>query len=268
LAVALFSYGKFSFNVSINKDTSKILSQIEPINQSVFSRTQLLELPNSIQKWLIRSGAVDRENIYLGKIEQKMSIKMKPDQQTWYSAKALQYTNIVNPSFIWTVDMEMNKVMKIMGRDKFIDGKGEMLIKMNALINLVKAKGEKINESTLQRYIGEMVWFPSLATSPHISWEQIDEYSARATMNYKGTVGSGTFFFNEDGDFVKFSAKRFKDNEPEAQRYEWVLTVDEYKIFESIKVPSKMKATWKLEEGDWTWLELEITDLKYNENIR
>jgi hypothetical protein len=94
----------------------------------------------------------------------------------------------------------------------------------------------------------------------------VDEYTAHATMNYKGTNGGGTFFFNEAGDFTKFSVLRYMGNEPDAKRYEWVVTVDDYKTFEGIRVPYKMSATWKLEEGDWTWLQLEIIDMHYNEN--
>jgi hypothetical protein len=31
-----------------------------------------------------------------------------------------------------------------------------------------------------------------------------------------------------------------------------------------VKIPVKLTATWKLDEGDWTWLKLEITEIKYN----
>jgi hypothetical protein len=27
-----------------------------------------------------------------------------------------------------------------------------------------------------------------------------------------------------------------------------------------------MTSTWKLDEKDWTWLKLEVTDIKYNKN--
>jgi hypothetical protein len=43
-----------------------------------------------------------------------------------------------------------------------------------------------------------------------------------------------------------------------------MINITDYKTFDGIKVPSKMTSTWKLEEGDWTWLKLEVTDIKYN----
>ena len=60
----------------------------------------------------------------------------------------------------------------------------------------------------MQRFFGEMVWFPSLALSPHITWEPINGKSAKATLDYQGTSGSGTLFFNEEGDVIRVSALR------------------------------------------------------------
>ena len=142
-----------------------------------------------------------------------------------------------------------------------------MQIKIFSAINVVNEKGSKIDEGTLQRFLGEIVWFPSAALSPYIKWESIDSLSAKATMDYKGTLGSGTFYFNEQGDFVKYSALRYKGNKPDAKRYEWVIDVKEHAIMNGVKIPIKMTATWKLDEGDWTWLAMEITDIKYNTKL-
>lgn len=51
---------------------------------------------------------------------------------------------------------------------------------------------------------------------------------------------------------------RYQGNEPESERQEWVLEVDEYANFDGIRIPSKMRATWRLPLGDWTWLKLEV----------
>jgi hypothetical protein len=266
LIVSISSYGNYNFQKLVQHETANLLGQITAAGVRVISEKDLVGLPKPVVKWFHRSDAVDNPYIYLGKVTQKAEMKMKPDQDNWLEANAVQYTSIDEPAFIWTVDVKMNSLINFQGRDKFEGGKGEMLIKLNSLFNIVDEKGPKLDEGTLQRFLGEMVWFPSLALSPFITWQEIDEFTATATMNYNGTTGSGTFYFNSDGDFVKFSAMRYRGNEPEAQRYEWVLLVDAYKTFEGIKVPSKMTATWKLDNEDWTWLKLEVEDIKYNGN--
>jgi len=268
LLAVLVSYGEHAFHQSNLRETANLLSQSGRSQTMLFTENEITNLPVPVQKWLLTSGVIGKEKIQMGRIEQKAYLKMKPEQANAYPATAVQYTTLDIPAFVWMVDVPMNSLMNFKGRDKFAEGRGEMLIKMNALIPVVNEHGEKLNEGSLQRYLGEMVWFPSLAASPYIQWESIDELTAKATMSYKGTSGSGTFYFNEAGDFTKFIALRYKDNTPEAKRYEWILTVDEYRVFQGIKVPSRMKATWKLETGDWTWLHLEITDIHYNENVR
>ncbi|MFP4366525.1 MAG: DUF6544 family protein [Bacteroidales bacterium] len=265
LAVTITFLSSCSISKMVSREKDNILSGLTFSDDVLITETDIAGLPVPVYNWLKSTGIVGKPKIYCARINQTALMKMKPGQKDWYKAEALQYTTTENPAFIWTVKMNMAPVIKIKGRDKFVDGKGEMLIRMNSLVNIVNEKGEKLDEGTLQRYLGELVWLPSLATSPYITWEQIDDFTAKATMTYKETEGSGVFHFNEHGDFVKFTALRFKGNENDARRHNWVLTVDDYSFFEGIKVPSKMKATWELDEGDWTWLKLEVINIRYND---
>lgn len=264
LVVSLVSYGHYTFQKTIQQETKQLLNKISTTENNLLNETDVSHLPDPVKKWLMQSGAVGKPFIRYGKVTQVAEMQMKPEQENWLSATAIQYTTIDNPAFIWSVDVKMNSFINFQGRDKFEDGKGEMLIKMNSLINLVDEKGEKLNEGSLQRYLGEMVWFPSLALSPYITWEQLDENTAKASMNYKGSSGSGTFYFNAQGDVTKFSAFRYKGNDTEAKRHEWIMNISAYKTFEGIKVPAKMTSTWKLDHKDWTWLKLEVTAIRYN----
>lgn len=266
LAVSIVSFGHYNFQKHIQKEISTLLTKNIIKENRILTESDISELPVPVKNWLQNSGAVGKPFISVGRVTQRAQLQMRPEQENWMTANAIQYSTIDYPGFIWTVDVTMNGLLKFQGRDKFEEGKGQMLIKLNSLFNIVNEQGEKLDEGSLQRYLGEMVWFPSLAVSPFITWEQIDETTAKATMTHNGSKGSGTFYFNSGGDFIKFSALRFNGNEPDAKRYEWVFEVLDYKTFEGIKVPSQMTATWKLENKDWTWLKLEVTDIKYNKN--
>lgn len=267
LFVAIMSFGNYNFQRNVKAEIEDIIEKSKTSNEQIISESDLNHLPEPVKKWLIHSGMLGKPHIHVGQVFQKAFMKMKPDQKNWMSANAVQYTTIDNPAFIWTVDVKMNAFLNFKGRDKFINGKGEMLIKLNSIFNIVNERGEKLNEGTIQRYLGEMVWFPSLALSKYITWEQLNDITAKATMNYKGVSGSGTFYYNSAGDFIQFSALRFMGNDDNSKRFEWVLDVEDYSFFEGIKVPSKMTATWKLDDKDWTWLKLTINDIKYNGEI-
>ncbi|MBN3520251.1 hypothetical protein JYB62_09570 [Algoriphagus lutimaris] len=264
LLISLIAWGQFQFQNKVHQETRHLLQDINDQEHKILQEHDFSELPPPVKKWIRNSGSVGKPLVQVGEVFQKAEMRMKPDQKNWMQANAKQYTRIDQPSFIWTVDVKMNLFLNFQGRDKFENGKGSMLIKLNSLVNIVNEEGEKLDEGSLQRYLGEMVWFPSLALSPFISWEMIDETTAKASMEFQGTSGSGTFYFNDQGDVVRFSAMRYMDNNDGAERKEWIMDISDYQVFEGIKVPSKMTATWRLDEGDWTWLKLEVTDLKFN----
>ncbi len=264
--VMMFSFASCAFNRKIARETQEILHTGGLPDQEVITTDNLEELPLPVKRWLMNSGVVGKSKPQTVYLTQRFEMKLKPDQDKWYEAFAKQYFTTENPAFIWTVKLNMSQIMQIRGRDKFVNGKGEMQMKMYSLINLGKESGEKMDEATLQRYLGEMVWFPSALLNPYVVWEGIDSLSAKATMTYGGTTGSGIFHFNEAGDFVGFSTMRYMGNEPDAKRHEWIISVDDYAVFEGIRIPSKMRSTWKLDEGDWTWCILEITGLLHNNN--
>lgn len=264
LLASLFSMGNHLFEAMVAKEQKTLLTASQVKEPGTLSQDELVSLPAPVKRWLVASGAVGHKKTINGKIIQEARMKMKPEQEAWWPAYAVQYTATEPPSFIWTVDLKMNPFVWFVGRDKFTGQSGEMLIKLNSLVNIVHGTGEKIDEGSLQRLLGEMVWFPSMAASPAITWEEIDSLTAKATLSVGKLKASGTFVFDEQGKFISFSALRYQGAEPEAQRREWVIRARDYRVFDGIKVPSRMEATWRLDKGDWTWLELEINEIRYN----
>ena len=264
LGTCLMTYATLVFNDMVKKETIEIWNESISERNHEWQVSEWENLPSPVKKWLQKSGALDRSKTYNGMIIQRAKMRMSPDQKKWYDASAVQYTLLDKPSFIWQVEMNMFPGVWVMGRDKLVNGKGEMLIQLNSIFKIVNEKGVKINEGTIQRFLGEMVWFPALAISPYVTWRPMNNRSAEATIAYNNTTGSGTFYFDENGDFEKFVAFRFKGNEQGAERKEWILKAEAYTIFEGIRIPSQVKAEWRLETGDWNWLNLTIDKIEYN----
>ncbi|HSL88547.1 MAG TPA: DUF6544 family protein, partial [Ignavibacteriaceae bacterium] len=264
LFVAIIAFADWSFNRSVDLEISEMLSAAVD-KKEILTEDNVTYLPSIVQKWLKNSGAVGKEKISSVRLKQKGQMKMKPDQEKWYEANAVQYFTVDNPAFIWKVKVEMMPLVYFTGRDMFKDGKGSMIIKILSLINIVNdSDNEKLNQGTLQRYLGEIIWFPTAAVSPYIKWEEVDSLTAKATMTYKGTIGSAVFTFNQNGDFEKFSAMRYMGTEEDSQLKEWVITLNEYAVYDGINIPVNGEATWKLDDGDFTWYKLEIYDVVYN----
>jgi len=262
LLVVIISFSIWQFQFQVEKETKEILMENSSVKKIVTDEmTKNLPLP--IKKWLKNSGVIDRKIIQTVYLEQKWLMRLKPEQKEWIKSEAKQYFTTQKPSFIWSVKTSM-KGLPVVGRDLFKDGQGKMKIKLLGLLPVVDVyENSKTNQSTLQRYMGEIIWFPTAALSPYIKWELIDEKSVKATMTYNETVGSGIYYFNENGEPIKFVAKRYKDVNDEKPT-EWMAEILEYRIFDGIKIPSKIEASWMLEEGKFIWYKFEIYDVRYN----
>jgi hypothetical protein len=134
----------------------------------------------------------------------------------------------------------------------------------------VNAKGPEINQGALVRYMAESAWYPSAALADYFTWQQVGTLQAKVTMTYAGISSSGIFTFDPDGDVQKFEAMRYFQRKEGAILEKWYVQLDPsgIKEFEGIRIPAKATVIWKLRDGDFTWLKLEITDLEYNKTSK
>jgi hypothetical protein len=260
IVVILFtSYHQRKFEVLVENDTRTLLASQDKTNAATVSQASIQHLPNTVQKWLIRSGVITKKRIQTVHLKQKGMMRSKPGGK-WISLEAEQYITADEPGFVWNAVMNASPVT-IHGRDRYIDGKGNMLIKAMATIPLANSTGDEIDQGAMMRYLAEIVWVPTTALTSYIHWEAINDTTARATMTYKNRKVSGLFFFNHEGDVSGFEGQRFGRFEGEFSLETWSVKILGHKEFNGIRVGNECEVTWKLKHGDFTWLRLEVIDI-------
>ncbi|WP_022794559.1 DUF6920 family protein [Marinococcus halotolerans] len=257
---------KRCFNYFTNREIASLsaVSENDPAVKVTQQRIDTLPLP--VAKWLTKVGIAGKHEIQSVRLKQTGLMKLNPAQKKWYPSNAEQYIAVNEPAFLWKAEIKMLPFIKVVGRDLFTHGTGHMTIKIASLIPIVNiTDNEKINQSTLQRYLLELPWYPSAALRPYIQWKQIDEFSAEATMDYNGVSGSAIYQFSADGSVEKISALRYKDSSKNARLLECVGEVVENSTFEGIEIPTTITVSWMLEEGKFTWYRVEVKDIRFNE---
>jgi hypothetical protein len=260
----VFAFASWNFQTRVSRELTMFIPS-QKQEQMVVSEKTMTILPPIVQKWLQRTHILGKEKIHTVYLKQKGKMRTTPEGN-WMPVVAEEYFTIDQPGFFWMADVKAAPFIHLYGRDQYENGKGQMLIKLLSLITVADAKGEKTDQGTLLRYLGEIVWFPSAALSEYINWEEIDATSARATMSYGGIQADGVFTFTPAGDIISFEALRYYDRKEGASLEKWFISIDEdgYKEFEGIRIPAKCSVTWKLKDGDFQWFILEITDVDYN----
>jgi hypothetical protein len=259
LVVVIISIARASFNKSVDRELSNMFEVARKAGSS--GQTAKASLPQIVTKWLevTKSTNAVPSKVWL---TQDGAMRSKPSAD-WMSFSAVQHYTINPPGFIWNSQINAGSMITIAGRDKFENGRGNMLIKPLYMFSLANSSGQEIDQGTMLRYMGELIWFPEAAVMDYFHWEGIDSTSATLSMTYNGVSAKGTFTFDENGLVKSFSAQRFGDFDGEFRKEKWEVKVTEHNMINGHLIGSKCEVTWKLEEGDFTWLRLEVKDINY-----
>ncbi len=266
LVIGIVALCTNQFNKMVMQETMELAAQPTAIDYRAISENDIKHLPNIVQRWMQYSGVLGKERVVSVRLKQRGEMKTKPEGK-WIPFTADQYYDVANPAFIWSTEVDFMPMVKLMGRDKFTNGKGEMLIKLAALLPVVReGKNDKINSGAMLRFLAEMTWFPSAALNDYIKWEPIDEHRAKAYFTINGATVSGLFTFSDKGEMVSFEAQRYYGGGPGATLQTWLIRTSGHTDFNGTKIPGRCTVIWKLKEGDFNWLNLEIIALEYNKS--
>lgn len=265
LIVIAFIVGRIRMEKRIASEVEELMAKESVLNEdpSIIESEDLEILPPVVKKWLTSVGVVGQERVQLIEFLQRGEMKLDPNQEEWINAKAKQHVRIKEPAFLWQVDLPMLPVINTNGRDYFINGEASMQVYIGSLIPVVNVKNnEKTDESSLSRFLLELPLYPTAALEEYVTWEGINETSAKAIISYKGMTVEAIFHFNKEGILKKIEALRYKENDEKAKRLPCIGEIRAYDTFDGIKIPSKIDITWLINDEEYTWYKLEIYNYK------
>ncbi|TVR83957.1 MAG: hypothetical protein EA409_01940 [Saprospirales bacterium] len=260
----ILGYGQWNFDRMAGQKIDYILTVRPDITHLVDSNS-VEELPEVVVRWLKRSGvfneAVPRQVYAL----QTGRMRTSPEGR-WMRFDAEQWYNVYEPAFVWKAHVNAFPGLHLSGLDSYIGGRGNMLIKAMGLLEVVDAGGPEIDQGTLLRFLAEMAWFPAAAVLPYLEWQELSDNEVRAIMTYGDVSADGVFQFSEEGDLLSFEALRYYDRGDSSSLERWIIVSRQngWKEFDGSRLPYSFEVIWDLDEGKFTWLELEISELKYS----
>lgn len=257
LVFVIISGGAMKWERKVAREVDSIKRQAAS-NEIMITEALVANLPKNVQVWLRQANVVGRKNPNVVRLFQHGSMRTNPKSK-WMPFEAVQHFTVDPPAFVWSAKVNAFPLVTIAGRDIYQNGDGNMLIKPLYIFTAANSHGQEINQGTLLRFMAEMAWLPQAAVSNYLQWEFIDDHHARATMEYGGTTASGIYIFDDDGNLAGFEALRYGDFDGTYRLEKWSVAATGYKRFNGIWIGHQNEVTWKLKEGDFKWLKLEIT---------
>lgn len=245
----LLFYGHYNFYNSVEKEVSG-MRNTSVVKEILVTKKDLEVLPKKLGDYLIKIGLIGTCKDCHVTFKQTGHIKTGQDKK-WTDFTATQYMIVDSPSFIWSA-----RSFPMFIRDKSIHGKGEVKLSLFGLKDVAKSVGYKTDESALARCLGELLFYPVGFLSDAITWEDLENGAVKATIEVAGIKADGIFFFNEDGLLYRFESKRYMNETLE----DFTGIAEDYQMREGLLIPTKMRAIWNLESGDFEYFNCTITD--------
>lgn len=258
----IFAASRLSFNKMVAAEINS-MTTTSHAGKGPITEQDLRHLPPLVQRWLRSVHVIGKPLPSYIKVRQK-GIMRAEQSAAWLPFEAEQYFTIKPAAFVWVAAMHTNFLVDINARDKFENGKGNMLIKAASTIPIANSSSEQIDQGTMLRYLAEMIWFPHAAVSEYLAWEQLDDHHARVTMQNGNLKVTGTFTFNTEGLPVAFEALRWGEFDGTYSLEKWSITITRYESFDGILTPAAADVSWKLKQGEFVWLQLQIMDVSYH----
>lgn len=184
---------------------------------------------------------------------QRGKIKAQADGDKWMRFKAAQTFHIDAPGFVWNAKIFPFPLLHISVQDSYLNGIGRGEVKfMSAIMMAQEENKPELNLGALHRYLGEGVWCPpALLPRPGLSWTEINESKAIATLEDKGNRVELEFSFTPEGDIVSvFSPGRWGRFKNDYEKAPWkVLLYDHFNV-EGFRIPKGAEVFWN-RNGTW-----------------
>jgi len=110
------------------------------------------------------------------------------------------------------------------------------------------------NAGDLQRYLAEALWSPHALQRREVTWEAIDDHSARATLSDRGTVVSLVFEFASDHTVTRvWTPARAREVNGTFVPTPWEVSCRDWALRHGTLVPTYCEVSWRLDSGLFTY---------------
>jgi hypothetical protein len=266
LAFLFFFWGGSLFTeYSIKQTVTSLRDSINFSDKKLFTYSELEDQPNLVKRFF---RSVVSDSILIPKfvtIEQSAQFKTDVNSD-WKQLKATQYFSTELANFIWVSEMKTSKFFWVNAIDSYINGKGNMLIKLNSSITVADSWGIELDKSGLFRYISEAVFFPTkLLPTKNLLWNILDSNLAEIKFTNSANSIVAKLYFDTEYKITKIETyDKYRALGENFEKSLYTVYFSNYKTVNNhFKVPKKMEVEWDLAAGKFNYGKFKIDEITY-----
>lgn len=252
------------FERTVSRAVRALETGAPPTEPRRYSSDDVAGLPAPVRRYFDHVLPAGQPAVVAAEIHQRGTFRMGDAAGSWKPFEATQRFSTRPPGFVWDARIELVPGVAVRVLDAYTQGTGTLRANLLSAFPVAGASpSPALNEGELLRYLAESVWFPTaLLPSAGVSWEPIDDRSARATLEDWGTTASLVFHF--DGDEVErvHTDRRYRQ---ETDSYQpWTGWFRDYRVENGMRIPGTAEVAWTPPEGPEPYWRARIDDIHYS----
>ena len=183
----------------------------------------------------------------------------------WMAIRGEQYFVTDPPGFVWWGHIQAVPGLWFDVRDRSVNAVGNMRAAVESTFTVVDSSGPEIDQGSLLRVLGEMVWFPtSFLDNRYVSWSAMSDRQARATLRVSGLEVNCVFEFGPDGLPIKVSADRYRALGDTAVLTPWSGEFGDYREVAGLLVLHQLVPYWHVDGLSLPYARFQVDQLGYD----
>ncbi len=208
-------------------------------------------LPAPVRRFMFQWGVSTTPEAIVGaRLQQEGRFRVSEGENTWRPFTATEWFRSYPPGFVWDAEIRAAPGASIRVRDAYLEGTGRTLASILGLVTVADVGGSpEIAAGALQRYLAEAMWFPTrLRPGNGLTWQAIDDSTARATLRDGTTVVALDFRFTADGRIERVTTdSRWREVKGEFVKTPWDARVLEWGERGGWRIPARIEVAWTID---------------------
>jgi hypothetical protein len=165
--------------------------------------------------------------------------------------------------FVWGARTKMGG-LPVTGFDESLDGVGRMDWRVFGFLPVARADGEAVSQSAMARFVGELIWIPTVFMTAPVDWSIIDGDVLATVATDSGPVAV-LLKIDHEGVVRQVSLQRYRTDSKMIETF--VVESDAEGDFGGLRVPSRIRAGWGSKDRrldpDGAFFEAEIESIEF-----
>jgi hypothetical protein len=260
--------GPYSQRAAFEHDVDERLVHLPPA--AIVSESDLALLPEPVQRYLRNAGVVGQPRVANFYVRMHGRIRGGRDAR-WMPIVAEQYNFLGEPARLFYLTSS-TFMIPVMGYHRFAGPTATMTVKAAGLLTVAAGSGAEMNRSEIVTIFNDMcVMAPASLIDRAITWEPVDSSAARARFSAPAGTITAELRFTPAGDlndFLSDDRSALMTDGRTMRRLRWSTPLTSWRSFGAVRLASEGQARWHEPEGEYTYLELTLDEVRYNVSSR